>query len=158
MKRTGKYLFAVAGVAAAVCIWAPVSAQPLKRRQPVFACSLGRKSVSVTRLGEKLTYTFGTSNHTEISITGSALQGNLYHWSGLYAGPEQQLRFVNGQYSYIVYNMAGNSNTDTMAISGLSVIKGDNLILDVSCKHYASFGGGIDVMRLPEDADRYSAM
>ena len=144
--------------AAAGCIPPPGGARSAERPRRVFACSLGRKSVSVTSLGHRLTYTFGTPGHTEISITGSAGQGNVLHYGARYAGLEDQVRFVSGQYSYVAYSMEGNSSTDSSPVSGLIVLKGDKVAADMPCTRYAEFSGDFDLDWLPADTEQYSAM
>lgn len=136
----------------------PAWAQSAEAPQPVFACSLGKKSVSVIAVGHELIYKFGTSTKTEMSIVGSAHQRNVLYREDRYAGMEHQLRFVSGDYSYIVYNMEGNSQTGAKAISGLTVMKGNKAVADMSCTHYAEFGIGFDYGSLPEDTANYSAM
>jgi len=139
------------------CIIEPAFAQPAAP-QPVFACSLGKKSVSVTAEGVRLTYIFGTAAKTEMSIVGSAALKNVWYREARYAGMEHQLRFANGDYSYIVYNMEGNGRSGASASSGLVVMKGKETVADMPCAHYAEFGTGFDLRALPEDTDDYSAM
>jgi hypothetical protein len=145
-------------VAGALCSIIPPALAQTTAPQPVFACSLGKKSVSVTAQGDQLTYTFGTKAKTEMSIVGSADQKNVLYRQARYAGMEHQLRFVNGDYSYIVYNMEGNGRSGASASSGLVVMKGTETVADMHCAHYAEFGLGFDLSSLPEDTDDYSAM
>lgn len=155
--RLGRKVATVLLAAAAAGCTPPLGgARSAERPQRVFACSLGRKSVSVTSLGHRLTYTFGTPGHTEISITGSAGQGNVLHYGARYAGWEDQLRFVRGQYSYVAYSVEGNSNSDASPVSGLVVLKGDKVAADMPCTRYTKFSGDFDL--LPADTKQYSAM
>jgi hypothetical protein len=124
----------------------------------VFACSVGKKAVSVTEEGGRFTYMFGAPGKPDISIVGSAAQKNLFYREDRYAGMEHQLRFINGEYSYIVYNMEGNDRTGAAAISGLTVMKGTQTIADMPCKRYAEFGVGFDYSTLPADTEAYSAL
>jgi hypothetical protein len=140
---------AIAVAAAIACVVAPVQAQaaPLS----VFACSLGKKTVSVTAEGNQLTYVFGTPGHPDISIVGRSDKKNVLYREDRYAGMEHQLRFVNGDYSYMVYNMEGNGNTGVKPVSGLIVMKGSKTIADMSCTHYAEFATGFNYESLPQD-------
>ena len=133
-------------------------AQSPARAQRVFACSLGKKSVSVTAVGAELTYKFGAPGKTEISIVGSIARGNVFHRENRYAGMEHQLRFVSGEYSYIVYNMEGNARAGASALSGLAVMEGAKVVADMQCTRYAEFGVGFDVQSLPQDGEEHSAM
>ena len=113
-------------------------AHPQDAPQRVFACSLGRKSVPVTAAGPQLTYSFGTAARTELHIVASAKRGNVFYRSDIYASPEQQLRFVAGPYSYIVYSMDGDPRKDAKAISGLLVAKDGKRVADMPCSHTRS--------------------
>jgi hypothetical protein len=145
-------------IASALCCTIPPALAQPTAPQRVFACALGKKSVSVTAEGDRLTYTFGTAAKTEMSIVGSAALKNVWYREARYAGMEHQLRFVNGDYSYIVYNMEGNGRSGASASSGLVVMKGKETVADMPCAHYAEFGLSFDLRALPEDTDDYSAM
>jgi hypothetical protein len=131
---------------------------PCARAAGVFACSVGKKAVSVTQDGGRFTYTFGAPGRADISIVGSAAQKNVFYREDRYAGMEHQLRFSNGEYSYIVYNMEGNDRTGAAASSGLVVMKGTKTIADLPCARYTEFGVGFDYNTLPADTEAYSAM
>jgi hypothetical protein len=126
--------------------------------QKVFACSLGKKAVSVTAVGSILTYRFGTPAKAEMTIVGSAALGNIFYRTDRYASTEYQLRFTNGPYSYIVYSMGPNASTGTMPVSGLVVMKGKRRIADMACVRQAGFSTAFDLDALPEDDEAYSAM
>ena len=96
-------------VAATACLASLLGAQAAQAPKSAFACSLGKKSVSVTSVGKQLTYRFGIPGRAEISITGSASQGNVLFRQERYANMEYQLRFANGEFSYIVYSMNASS-------------------------------------------------
>jgi hypothetical protein len=148
----------IVGAAMMGCLTFPVRAQPGGVPQPVFACSLGKKSVFVTAVGNQLIYKFGTPTNTDMSIIGSADRKNVLYRADRYAGMEYQLRFVNGPYSYIVYNMEGNGNTGARAVSGLLVMKDTKTVARMSCTRYAEFSANFDYSSLPEDSEDYSAM
>jgi hypothetical protein len=135
-----------------------VRAQPRGAAQRVFACSLGRKSVSVTAAGPRLTYSFGTAAHTELRIVASAKRGNVFYRADIYDSPEQQLRFVAGPYSYVLYSLEGNPRKDAKASAGLVVTKDGKRVADMSCSGYAEFGAHFDYSALPQDTESYSAM
>ena len=124
----------------------------------LFACSLGKKSVSVTAVGSRLSYQFGAPAKAEMAIIGSAGQGNVFYRSDRYAGMEYQIRFVNGPYSYIVYSMEGNGRTGAAASSGLMVMKGTKTIADMPCLHYTEFAASFNYGKLPQDDESHSAM
>ena len=158
MRLIGTSAILIAGVAATVCIVPLVGAQSAEVPQRVFACAPGRKSVSVTSTGNHLTYRFGIPRKTEISITASAGQGNVLHWENRYASMEYQPRFVNGNYSYIVYSMGSNDMAGSAAVSGLVVVKGKKSVADMSCDRFSELDLASRYDWLPEDTEEYSAM
>jgi hypothetical protein len=68
----------------------------------LFKCAIGKKTVSVTRAGDRITYHYGTGGKDEMAITGTP--GNIFQMSQRYAGMEYQLRFKNGDTNHIAYN------------------------------------------------------
>ena len=143
---------------AAACGATVVRAQPQGAPQRVFVCSLGRKSVTVTAAGSQLTYSFGTATHTELRIVANAKRGDVFYRSDIYDSPEQQLRFLAGAYSYILYSMDGNPRKDVKAVSGLLVAKDGKRVVDMPCAPYEQFGVGFDYSALPQDTGSNSAM
>jgi len=128
-------------------------------RAPIFSCAIGAKRVLVLKEGSRFVYHFGAPGRDELSIVGDPDKGNIFGFSQLYAGPETQIRFVNGGYSFIVYSMEGNTRTGASAVSGLMVLNGGKAVSDASCAPYASLDGSDDDFgRLPQDTEDYSAM
>ena len=50
----------------------------------LFKCAIGKKTVSVTRTGDQITYHYGTGGKDEMSIVGTP--GNIFQMSQRYAG------------------------------------------------------------------------
>ena len=148
--------FVTAGLLALTAV-APANAQA-GRPNTLFACSVGKKNVSVTAVGTDLIYRFGAADKVEMSIVGGPESGTVYWMAQRYAGMEYQLRFKNGDYSYIVYSMEGNGNTGVSPVSGLVVMQGAKRLADLSCTKHAEFGVSYDFDKLPEDTEAYSAM
>ena len=147
-----------ATMVSATVMAAAATAQPASASHNVFACALGGKSVSVTAAGNQLTYSFGTREHTELRIVASASRGNVFFFSGYYAGLEQQLRFVAGPYSYTVYSAGGNAKTGSHPIAGLVVTKDGKQVADLPCSTYAELDGSFNYGSLPQDTEDHSAM
>jgi hypothetical protein len=124
----------------------------------VFTCSIGKKTVSVTRADGRLTYHYGTGTKDEMSIVGIPASGNVFQMAQRYAGMEYQLRFRNGDYSYIVYDNEGNNRVGAAATSGLVIMKGTKQISYRSCARFTEFTVPLDSLGIPEDTDAYSAM
>ena len=124
----------------------------------IFACSIGEKTVSVTAADGRLTYHYGTGLKDEMTIIGTPTSGNVFQMSQRFAGMEYQLRFTNGEYSYIVYDSEGNGRVGAAASSGLVVTRDTKHISDRSCARFTEFTVSLDSFGIPEDTDTYSAM
>ena len=124
----------------------------------VFTCSIGKKTVSVMQADGRLTYHYGTGINDEMSIVGIPSSGNVFQMTQRFAGMEYQLRFRNGEYSYIVYDSEGNGRVGAAATSGLVIMQGTKQISDRSCSRFAEFAVSLDSLGIPEDTDAYSAM
>ncbi len=59
----------------------------------IFTCSIGKKTVSVTRADGRLTYHYGIGIKDEMSIVGIPTSGNVLQMTQRFAGMEYQLRF-----------------------------------------------------------------
>jgi hypothetical protein len=123
----------------------------------IFACSIGAKKVWVTMAGGRFVYHFGTPAKEEMTIVGVPAAGNVFQMAQRFAGPEYQLRFVNGEFSYIVYSAEGN-NAGAASVSGLVVMRGDKRISDSACSHFAELAMPDGALGAPQDKDDYSAM
>lgn len=124
----------------------------------VFTCFIGKKTVFVTRADGRLTYHYGTGIKDEMSIIGNPASGNVFQMTQRFAGMEYQLRFTNGEYSYIVYENEGNSRAGAAASSGLVIMQGTKHISDRACARFTEFTASPDSLGIPQDTDAYSAM
>lgn len=136
------------------------AAAPAKTAAPVnlFSCTVGAKTATVTAEGDQLTYSYGPAIKPEMTISGDAQSGNIFRMVQRFAGIEQQLRFQRGDYSYVVYSVAGNETSGSAAISGLVVMKADKVISDKNCASQAEFSTDYDWDSLPEDTEAFSIM
>ncbi len=96
----GLPLLLVASTVAAEC----AESEPSR----VFSYSVGEKRVSVSKSGDRFVYHFGAAGKDKMSIVGVPATGNIFQKSQRFTGPEYQLRFTNGEFSYIVYSAEGN--------------------------------------------------
>ena len=124
----------------------------------IFACSIGNKRVSVTHADGGLAYHYGIGIKDEMSIVGIPASGNVFQMAQRFAGMEYQVRFKNGEYSYIVYSSEGNGRVGAAAISGLVIMKGTKQISDRPCRQFTEFAASLDSLGIPEDTDAYSAL
>jgi hypothetical protein len=124
----------------------------------VFTCAIGNKIASVTQADGRITYHYGAGGKDEMTIVGTPISGNVFQLSQRFAGWEHQLRFTNGEYSYIVYDSEGNGHVGAASSSGLIILQGAKQISDRQCKRYAEFAVSLDSLGIPEDTDAYSAL
>jgi hypothetical protein len=124
----------------------------------IFTCSIGKKTVSVTHADGRLTYHYGNGIKDEMWIIGTPTSGNVFQMSQRFAGLEYQIRFRNGEYSYIVYDNGGNNRVGATATSGLVIMRGTRQISERSCARFTEFAVPLDSLGFPEDTDTYSAM
>src|SRR6185437_16172830 len=134
------------------------TAQAASISKTLFTCSIGKKTVSITQADGRLIYHYGTGTKHEMSIIGIPASGNVFQMTQRFAGMEYQLRFRNGDYSYIIYDSEGNGRVGAAASSGLVVMHGTKRISDRSCAPFAEFAVSLDSLGIPEDTDAYSAM
>ncbi len=112
----------------------------------------------MTRGDEGLTYHYGTGGKDEMSIVGSPALGNVFQMTQRFAGMEYQLRFKNGDYSYIVFTSEGNGRVGAAATSGLVILQGTRQIANRPCGRYTEFAVPLDSLGIPEDTEAYSAL
>lgn len=81
-----------------------VAPAPTVLSGPVFECSFGAKQLRVTQEGQALVYRYGTKPKSELRIVAEAKSRRVFYHRTLYPrGEDQTLRFVNGDYDYIVF-------------------------------------------------------
>lgn len=121
-----------------------------------FACSVGKKQVLVEVIGEQVVYRFGTPEKAEMSIIGSRSSNNVhYYWRGANDFTMEQVRFSNGDYSYIVHATTPK-NGEVEAGSGLVVMRGNKLIASMDCTKASKFT--VDLSGLPKDDEQYDTL
>ena len=106
----------------------------------VFACQAGGKRITVTQRGDQLTYSFGPPGRPDISLAGDPQGGVFYHRTMYNRGEDQTLRFVRGQWSYIVFNrwqapqqLSAERIEPEYNVSGVLVMKSDQLVRRIDC-------------------------
>lgn len=125
----------------------------------VFSCSLGQKQVSVHALGNQLVYKFGTKAKAELTIFGSVARHNVFFRTARYANIENQLRFINGRFSYIVFSVGGNPSVGAQAVSGLTVMNGTKPVSQLTCRRWTELDSSIfNFSALPTDSEEFSAL
>jgi hypothetical protein len=155
LRQAGKLAALTISFAVSTTIAARAETNPAR----VFACSIGAKRVSVTATQDGLVYHFGTATKDEMTVVGTPAAGNVFQMAQRYTGPEFQLRFKNGEYSYIVYSAEGNANVGASSVSGLVVMRGTKTASDRSCSRFTEFAMPANgTFAFPEDTEGYSAM
>ena len=103
----------------------------------ILSCSTGAKRIEVTSDGTNLTYRFGRPGKPEITLTGSAASGTVFYHRELYArGEDQTLRFVSGEYHYVVFASwsAPSGGGAEYSRAGVVVMQGEREIARAICK------------------------
>jgi hypothetical protein len=128
----------------------------------IFTCRLrDGKTVKVTGDGEHWVYRYGGAARPELTIVATPARGNVFKRIAVHGGDwEVQLRFVSGEYSYIVHSFPRNDIVDNVPSSGLVVFRGAKRILRRDCTPWAAisladpgvFEGLESVPELPEGA------
>ena len=96
----------------------------------------------MTAQGDRIRYRYGTARRAELEIEAAPGSGTLFRREALYTGAYRHLRFVNGDYSYIVYALDGNSMTGARAISGVVVTRGERRLRELQCRSARWFDWG----------------
>jgi hypothetical protein len=149
----------VLGLVALLPLGSCFAATPERSPTKVFACSIGDKKVSVVTVNDRLIYRYGTASKDELSIVGIPVSGNIHWLQDRFAGVESQLRFTNGEYSYIIYSTDGNANAGAAATSGLIVARGTKVISERLCSPYAELVmPDFNAIGIPMDSEMYQAM
>ena len=108
--------------------------------QTVFTCRAGTRRIAVTLSGDRLTYSFGPPGRPEISLTVDPQGGVSYHRTMYSRGEDQTLRFVSGQWSYVLFNrwqapqrLSNDRITPEYNVSGVLVMKQGKLVRRIGC-------------------------
>lgn len=108
--------------------------------QIVFTCRADSRRVEISQRGDRLTYSFGPPGRPDISLTGDPQGGVFYHRTMYNRGEDQTLRFVQGQWSYIVFNRwqapqqsSGERIEPEHNVSGVLVMNGGRLARRIDC-------------------------
>ena len=145
MKRT-----TVSALIVTMLSGSPVSAHPVGDPPFGFVCPLGTKAVRISTEGNELVYRYELASLPELTIRGSAKAGNLFfrHEFGG-RSDAQQLRFVNGAYSYVLSSLfVAGGGEDRVRFS---VLRGAKVIRTQTCRGAASFEDFDQLDALPHD-------
>jgi len=116
-----------------------------------FVCSVGTKQASITTEGGRLVYRYGRPRQPELTIRQSSSAPNVFYridwWP---SANSQQLRFVNGRYSYGVSSwfVAGRGAEEGV---GLFVMRDGKVVSWRRCRGDDWFSEDNQLGRLPQD-------
>ena len=111
--------------------------------EPIFDCSFGDKQLTVTQQGDALVYRYGAKAKAELQIVADAPSNRVFYHRTLYARAEDQtLRFVSGEYNYVVYahwsapslGLTEESSTGEIFYGGLTVLRGEKELSSRRCR------------------------
>lgn len=130
--------------------------------EPIFECSFGAKQLSVTQQGGALVYRFGTKAKAELRIVAEAASNRVFYHRTLYPRAEDQtLRFVSGEYNYIVYahwaapsmGMTEAGSTPESYYGGLLVMRGEEELSSRRCRSGGDMREWPIFKTLPQDEE-----
>ncbi len=126
---------------------------PPQKGMPVFSCVfMDKQSVTVTVKGDQFSFTLGDTH-----ITGSGKSGNVaYHHEMWPHAEDKQLRFRQGDNSYVLFNRWASPNNEgdgSIDYSGLLIFKGYDKIDLKFCDDSGQFLSDFDLSTLPDDVD-----
>uniref|UniRef100_UPI000B1D0618 hypothetical protein n=1 Tax=Aliivibrio fischeri TaxID=668 RepID=UPI000B1D0618 len=117
----------------------------------IFACEIGHKNVSACLKSDgQVTYVYGVKGKSEIELSSPKFSSG-----GCSGGGESRLRFVNGDYSYILYDVMCNSEQigpgmwSKTDYAGLYVLKGKEVILNKECTGFSEGILGVNSSLIP---------
>jgi hypothetical protein len=128
--------------------------QTAQRGHGIFSCRLpGGRIATVTGIAGGMVYRYGPPGRPEITILGTPANRKLFHMIAVHGGDwDIQLRFVKGEYSYIVDSFPRNEIVDNVPVSSLTVFRGGKKILERNCSPWAEISlGDIDLSEFPEN-------
>ncbi|SEH11695.1 hypothetical protein SAMN05428974_0290 [Sphingopyxis sp. YR583] len=111
--------------------------------EPIFHCSFGAKQLTITQQGDAIVYRYGTNAKTELRIVADGPSNRVFYHRTLYARAEDQtLRFVSGEYNYVVYahwaapslGTTEESSTGESFYGGLTVLRGERELSSRRCR------------------------
>jgi hypothetical protein len=123
--------------------------------EKIFQCSLGKKQVIITRIGQTYSYSFGAPGSPELRFAVSSESGNVFA-SGSFGTLDgfQTLRLRNGQHSYVAYFDGLTEHYATpkaFRSSGLLVLNGTSQVARIPCTKGPGFSPGWDTDNSPPD-------
>ncbi|MXO66711.1 hypothetical protein [Altericroceibacterium endophyticum] len=110
-------------------------APPAPYAGSVFACSLGDEAVYVSETDGRYTYRYGKSGAPELTLIRQADELTSTHDFGTLDGIKE-LRFDNGEYSYVLFfeGLSDNYGTDeAYKASGLRVMRQGKMLSERHC-------------------------
>ena len=121
----------------------------------VFSCEIGNKNVSACLTpGAIVKYLYGNKDKVELSLSSPVFSSSMCSGGGI-----SRLRFQNGNYSYIVYDVMCNtsisdSQWNKTDFAGLIVLNRDKVIVNNNCTDFTDGVYGVNSRLLPENVER----
>jgi len=112
----------------------------------------------VTAQGDSFTDRYGSSRQAEQILRATPQSGTAYYKQERRWEIPTQIRFINGEYSYIVHEIPTHRSGDPHGSSGAIVMRGNRVIADHSCRRLKEFRNWGLINRLPEDEDKWARM
>jgi len=122
----------------------------------VFSCAIGNKTVSVCRTEKgRVEYVYGAGDKVELELNSP-----LFSSAACPGGGISRLRFKNGNYSYIVYDVMCNSGgmgehqRNKSDFAGLVVLEKSDVVFNKTCSSFEDGVFGVNSGILPESVEK----
>lgn len=143
-----------AGLLALCCV---IGGHDRAAETPVFACSFGEKSVTITATTDALRFEFGQVGQPEIVLERPLDSSDLAHLYDLFPHSSTEwVRFRDGAFSYVVFAAYDTPESGGYDFSGLMVLEGAEKLAQFECPDAEQFGTTFDLSVLRDDTDDIS--
>lgn len=139
-----------------IIIAALTAAQPVQ--EPLFDCMSKAGRTTVTIEHGLVVYRHRGHGGRDKVIAAAAGSTDVRRYTAQYASVLDQLRFIEGRWSYTVYAMPANRSKGSSAVSGVVVRDGYRQVSDLTCRRYSPLRTDMIPGNLKEDGDDWTSM
>ncbi|WP_237750920.1 hypothetical protein [Gallaecimonas xiamenensis] len=122
----------------------------------LFSCEIGNKNVSACLTpSTTIKYLYGNKDKVELSLNSPFFSSTVCPGGGI-----SRLRFQNGNYSYIVYDVMCNASSigdgqwSKSDFAGLIVLNRDKVVVNADCTDFEDHVLGVNSSLLPGNVER----
>lgn len=152
MAKNIKILLVIALFAIGLASLYTFKSTPAEEDTQIFTCDLGQSTLTVSAKGDQLSFSYG-----DTQIVGHRNSGNIaYHHEMWPHAEDKQLRFNDGDNSYVIFNRWASPNYEgesAVDYAGLLILKGYDKIDLQLCHDSGAFSPDFDLATLPDDGE-----